>query len=298
MENCDQSHQDGIKQAEKDVVLSKIRAEVERIRSYTPKVAIFGDSGVGKSSLCNALFGKDAAAVSDVEACTREPKEFLLGGENGAGIILIDVPGVGEDPERHIEYKNLYRSLLPELDLVLWAIKSDDRKYSTAIEVYKEILVPSLDRCPVVFVITQADKIEPHRKWNEAANKPGDEQLANLAIKVNDISSRFDVSTNKIVAVSASDSYNLVELVNKVVEILPNEKKFSFTREANEEVVSEEAAKSAEKGVLEIVKEKAGEAWDYIKYEVADLLVDSLKKGAPIIAAKAASWVRKFFFKI
>ena len=284
-------------QQSKEKVLDSIRAEVDKIRNYTPKVAIFGDTGVGKSSLCNALFGKDAAEVSDVEACTRKPYGILLGEEGGSGIILVYVPGVGEDPARHQEYKDLYKSLLPELDLVLWAIKSDDRKYSTAIEVYQEILVPNLEECPVVFVITQADKIEPHRKWNEIDNKPGEEQLANLAIKINDISSRFDVSANKIVAVSASDSYNLVELVNKVVEILPNEKKFSFTREATEEVVSEKAARSAEKGILDVVKQKAGEAWDYIKYEAADILINTAKAAAPLIAAKAATWVRKFLLK-
>jgi len=281
----------------KESVLSRIRAEVDKIRNYTPKVAIFGDTGVGKSSLCNALFGKDAAAVSDVEACTREPAEFLISGKNGPGIILVDVPGVGEDPARHEQYKNLYRSLLPELDLVIWAIKADDRKYSTAIEVYREILVPKLDECPVVFVITQVDKIEPHRKWNEDENRPGEEQLANIVIKINDISSRFDVSTNKIVAVSASDSYNLVELVDKVVEVLPNEKKFSFTREAAEEVVSEEAAKGAEKGILEIVKEKAGEAWDFVKYEAAEIVVDTIKAYAPVVAKKAVFWVRKLMLK-
>lgn len=158
-----------------------------------------------------------------MEACTRVPQEILLSGD-GHGITLIDVPGIGEDPKRHAEYRELYKSLLPGLDLVIWAIKADDRKYASSIEVYQDILKPNLDKCPVIFVVTQADKIEPHRKWNEVENKPGDEQVANLTIKINDISSRFDVSTNKVVAVSANDSWNLVELVNKVVEILPNEK--------------------------------------------------------------------------
>lgn len=42
----------------KKKILDDIKAEISRIRSYTPKVAVFGDTGVGKSSLCNALFGK------------------------------------------------------------------------------------------------------------------------------------------------------------------------------------------------------------------------------------------------
>lgn len=275
-------------------ILSEIKAEISRIRNYTPKIAVFGDTGVGKSSLCNALFGKDIAEISDVEACTRVPQEILLSGDEH-GITLIDVPGIGEDPKRHIEYRELYKSLLPGLDLVIWAIKSDDRKYATSIEVYQEILKPNIEKCPVIFVITQADKIEPHRKWNQIENRPGEEQVANINIKINDVSSRFDISTNKIVAVSANDSWNLVELVNKIVEILPNGKKYAFTREAKEENVSEEAAKTAETGLFEAIKEKAGDAWDFIKYEVADIVVDKVKEYSPIIAKKALSWIKNLW---
>lgn len=275
-------------------ILSEIKAEISRIRNYTPKVAVFGDTGVGKSSLCNALFGKEIAEISDVEACTRVPQEILLSGD-GHGITLIDVPGVGEDPARHKEYRKLYKSLLPGLDLVIWAIKADDRKYASSIEVYQDILRKNLDKCPVIFVVTQADKIEPHRKWNEQESKPGDEQLANLNIKINDISSRFDVSTNKIVAVSANDAWNLVELVNKIVDILPNEKKYAFTREAKEENVSEKAAKTAEKGVFDAIKEKAGEAWDFIKNDVTEFVFGKVKEYAPVIAKKAVDWLRSIW---
>ena len=51
---------------------------MNHIKNYTPKIGVFGDTGVGKSSLCNSLFGKDIASVSDVEACTREIQEINL----------------------------------------------------------------------------------------------------------------------------------------------------------------------------------------------------------------------------
>lgn len=82
-------------EARKKEIVEAIKAEISRIRNYTPKVAVFGDTGVGKSSLCNALFGKEIAEISDVEACTRKPQEILLSGSD-AGITLIDVPGIGE----------------------------------------------------------------------------------------------------------------------------------------------------------------------------------------------------------
>jgi predicted GTPase len=276
-------------------LLNRIKAELTRVREYTPKVGIFGDTGVGKSSLCNALFGKEIAEISDVEACTRRPQEILLGEKDKGGIVLVDVPGVGEDPQRHEEYVALYKNLVPNLDLVLWAVKADDRKYLSAINVYKEVLLPNLQKCPVIFVITQVDKIEPHREWDIGNNKPGSKQEANIKAKAYDISARFDISANKIIAVSSSDGYNLVELVNRVVEVLPNEKKYSFAREAKVENVSEEAAISAEKGVLDHIMEFAGKAWDTVKEVVVPVLVESAAKAAKHIAKKALAWIKLWF---
>ena len=268
---------------------------MNRVRNYTPKVGIFGDTGVGKSSLCNALFGKDIAKISNVEACTRHPQEILVGDKGKGGIVLVDVPGVGEDPARHKEYIELYKSLVPNLDLVLWAIKSDDRKYLSAIDVYNEVLLPSIQKCPVVFVITQADKIEPYREWNINENKPGPNQEKNIALKANDISSRFNIPTNKIIAISSSDGYNLVELVNRVVEVLPNEKKYSFTRETKEGNVSEEAARNAEKGVFDHIKEYAGKAWDAVKDVVVPVIVESATKVVKHAAKAVVSWFKSWF---
>jgi len=264
---------------DKEELLAKIKEEITKIRTYVPKVAIFGDTGVGKSSLCNALFGKDIAKISDVEACTREPQEVLIQNQNGnGGINLIDVPGVGEDPARHSEYLKLYKSLLPELDLIIWAIKADDRKYASAIDVYEKILEPNLKNCPVVFVITQVDKIEPYRDWDTDNNKPGKKQEDSIIRKINDISSRFNTPTNKIIAISSNDKYNLVELVNKVVEVLPNEKKSSFVREAKEENISEEAIKSSEKGLWDSITETFGDVIDSVKDVVVDVIIASAPK--------------------
>ena len=279
----------------KQEILERINAELNRVRNYTPKVGIFGDTGVGKSSLCNALFGKDIAKISNVEACTRHPQEILVGDKGKGGIVLVDVPGVGEDPARHKEYIELYKSLVPNLDLVLWAIKSDDRKYLSAIDVYNEVLLPSIQKCPVVFVITQADKIEPYREWNINENKPGPNQEKNIALKANDISSRFNIPTNKIIAISSSDGYTLVDLVARVVEVLPNEKKYSFTREAKEENVSEEAARNAEKGVFDHIKEYAGKAWDAVKDVVVPVIVESATKVVKHAAKAVVSWFKSWF---
>lgn len=274
--------------------IDDIRLKIESLRDYTPKVGVFGNSGVGKSSLCNALFGKEVAKIADVEACTRKPQEILIGGSNGVGgIILVDVPGIGEDPIRQREYTNLYKSLVPELDLVLWAIKADDRNYASGIDAYTEIFGKK-EAPPVIFVITQTDKTNDSDDWDHQNYEPSGSQIFNVAIKENDVSRRFSISVNRIksIAISAKKMsyYNIKELVSLIVEVLPNEKKYSFTREAKSENVTEEARKSAEKGIWDSVKEFAGNAWDSVKGEVVTVMISSAPKIIKSIKSWLSSW--------
>lgn len=260
-----------------------IAEELNKIKKYTPRIGVFGDTGVGKSSLCNAIFGKDVASISDVEACTREPQEIFISNQNGGGINLIDVPGVGEDLERHEEYLSLYKNLAPKLDLILWVIKADDRKYMSAIDVYKKILKPNIAATPVLFVISQIDKIEPISEWYETGkNRLGQIQESNLNIKILDISKHFDISTNLISYVSHhKGNVHLKKLVNKIVDVLPDEKKYSVTREASEENVTQEAVIEAKKGIWNYIKEISGDAWKYVKDDVSKFVIDIAKTYAP-----------------
>lgn len=281
-----------VRKVKAEDLIKEIDEKIKNIRSYTPRVGVFGNSGVGKSSLCNALFGKEVAKISDVEACTRQPQEILLGNENG-GIILLDVPGIGEDPAHQKEYTALYKSLIPELDLIIWAIKADDRNYASALDAYKVVFTKK-NKTPVVFVITQTDKTNDIEDWNHEEYRPDGTQIGNIAIKENDVSKRFNISAKQVISVAVSKkgkSFNLKELVNLVVEILPNEKKYSLTREAKKENVSENARKDAEKGIWDSVKEFAGEAWDTVKDVAVDLIIAS----APKIISSVAKWIKSWF---
>lgn len=281
-----------LKPTDADQLLKEIWDKVNTMRTYTPKVGVFGNSGIGKSSLCNALFGKNVAKISDVKACTRKPQEILIGGDDG-GIILVDVPGIGEDPTHQKEYVALYKSLVPELDLVLWAIKADDRNYASALDAYESVF-RAKKAPPVLFVITQTDKTNDIEDWDHAEYKPNGTQLANIAIKENDVSKRFGISARQIISIAVSKkgkAYNLQQLVDLVVEALPNEKKFSFTREAKKENVSDSARKSAERGIWDSVKDFADDAWDNIKDKVPDIIIAS----APKIFEAAAKWIKSWW---
>lgn len=273
----------------KNELLNKIKQEIKKIRTYTPKVAIFGNSGVGKSSLCNALFGQDVAKVSDVKVGTTQIQEIKLENQNG-GLILIDFPGIGDGKD---DYTELYKKELQDIDLVIWAIKADDRNYELSVKFFKKVLKPNIEKCPVVFAITQIDKIEPIEEWYENDKKSlGQKQKDNLNAKKNDMSDIFDISTNKIIEVSANHKYNLVTLVSKIIEVLPNEKKSSFAREAKDENISQETYEKAEKGTWDAIKEKFDDVWDSVKDNAAELLIAA----APKLLEKGFEFIKKKWF--
>lgn len=238
----------------------QINKRINSILTYEPKIGIFGKTGVGKSSLCNALFGKDVCQISDVEACTRDLQEVILG-MGQKGMKLLDVPGVGESSDRDKEYSELYAKLLPDLDLVLWLIKSDDRALASDENFYKNIVKPHIDEGKAFFfVLNQVDKIEPFREWNEEKHEPGSKQFQNIHRKVDDVARFFGVAASKVIPVSANERFNLTKLVDEIVFALPKDKKVTFFKEVNEDFKSESSGEHVKKSFMEVVGDVVGTA--------------------------------------
>lgn len=67
------------------------------LSSLEPEVAFLGRSNVGKSSLLNAIMGKEICWTSSKPGRTREMNAFGIGGTKGgeSKIVLLDMPGYG-----------------------------------------------------------------------------------------------------------------------------------------------------------------------------------------------------------
>ena len=237
--------------------ISRIREQLTETLEYKPKIGVFGKTGAGKSSLCNALFGQDLCNVSDVEACTRHTQEVLLSMGSNKGMVLVDVPGVGENLERDHEYGELYSSLLPELDLVIWVLKGDDRAHSVDIEFYEKMVKPYMDKGkPFLIVLNQVDKIEPFREWDEVNNHPGLKQQENINRKLRDVGNCFKLPVSRISAVSAAERYGLVDMVDTLVFSLPDKRvRITIGGQVEQSYRSTRVEKQVKKDWLETVVE-------------------------------------------
>ena len=215
---------DGLQALEKplaslpDTLRQLILERIQNLTHYEPVIGIMGKSGAGKSSLCNELFRGEVSPVSDVNVCTREVLRFRLRSGRHS-LMIVDLPGVGENGQRDHEYRALYRRMLPELDLVLWVIKADDRALSVDEQFWRGVMQPYQQQ--VLFVLNQADKIEPCHEWDIRTGTPSPQQQANLKAKQAAITTIF-TPRHPVCMVSALTGWGIEEMVSTIMRCLPD----------------------------------------------------------------------------
>jgi len=103
-----------------DIAQVLARPPVERLRDGL-RVVLAGPPNAGKSTLLNALAGRDAAIVSDIAGTTRDRIEAPVV-RGGTAWLLIDTAGLADatiDPIEAIGIDRA-RAALEEADIVLW----------------------------------------------------------------------------------------------------------------------------------------------------------------------------------
>lgn len=206
--------------------------QLNHLINYSPTIGLMGKTGTGKSSLINALFQSVLSPVSNVSGCTRQAQRFSMT-MNSHTLTFVDLPGVGESLERDREYHQLYRNLLPELDLIIWVLKADDRAWSSDEQCYRFLT----EQCGYqserfLFVLNQADKIEPCRQWDEHNHQLSLEQVANLELKQQAVITAFKPH-HPVMTVSAVENYQLTELAEQLIQVLPAEASSGVARQLN-----------------------------------------------------------------
>jgi predicted GTPase len=130
------------------------------------KVSIMGQTGVGKSSLLNALFNTNLK-TDPVRPSTKKIERVIVKGKSEHELWFYDLPGIGESQKDDEKYLQQYVQQLIESDVVLWAIHADSRSVAFDLDALRQIL-NSFDRerqamlmSKLTFVLTKADTLSP-----------------------------------------------------------------------------------------------------------------------------------------
>lgn len=233
-----------------------ISHKLSSIINYEPVIGLMGKTGAGKSSLCNILFRTPPAKVDAARGCTRQIQRYQVCHDNRI-LYLVDFPGIGETPELNQVYCRLYQESASGLDLVVWVLKADDRAWKDDLRCYHELLSTGAKPENFLFVLSQADKIEPCREWDLLSHHPSPQQAIHLSTRA-ELAATLFAAVHPVIAVSAAERYNLARWAEALLRALPAQSSSTVTRHLHPALRTESAEQFAREHFVSV----AGDIFD------------------------------------
>jgi predicted GTPase len=104
--------------------LKRIRDRFDTEMQQPPRIAVLGQSGVGKTTTVNALFATNWR-TSAVEVGTHTAQNKTVELPSGGRINIVDLPGYGRSIDEDARYQQIYKDFIPSCDLILLIVQAD-----------------------------------------------------------------------------------------------------------------------------------------------------------------------------
>jgi len=207
------------------------------ISSEPLRLLIAGQTGVGKSSLINAL-GSQVQAAVDVLPTTRDFVTYNLKDDTAAPLVLIDSPGIGSAKDI-----GKIADMALECDLMIWvaaANRADRKGDADALAALRARFaeLPQRQPPPLLLAVTYIDRLRPFQEWAPPYDvadpqKPKERSIRD-AMDAIGADLAFQEDTIVPVAVPAEGgAYNIDVLYAKLIELLPTAKSVRLLRHAS-----------------------------------------------------------------
>lgn len=193
--------------------------EFKVIKKY--KVGIFGETGTGKSTLCNSLLESEVMRVSDIVPVTRGIQTSLLLSNSKYAIELQDYPGIGESIEGDKKFEAIYEKAFDDMDVIVWILRADVRNYSLSQKYLDKALELNMNKNKEFYVaLSMVDRLGIPDDWDEENCSPRKVLLITIERKIMYISGVLGIPPEKIQPISGLKGYNVQILRGDILEYI------------------------------------------------------------------------------
>lgn len=220
---------------ERQQVLDAINKEITE-RPF--KVAVVGQSGVGKSTTLNAVFGLKNF-TSDVAEGTTDIEEKKFEMRDGFSLSIYDMPGIGYDIDKDVEYERMYAKILPECDVIVYIISAHSKDIGEDCRILREVILPVCNANQVkdnlILAFNKIDTIgemqnpnDPDLRWNTAENLPTEKLKKAIKVKLSDLTDKLidenligsadAIQPHQVVYYSAIYNFNLSQFLKAITK--------------------------------------------------------------------------------
>ena len=189
-------------------------------------VNIIGNPNVGKSTLMNALIGQNLSIITNKAQTTRHRIKGILSNENYQ-IVFSDTPGIIKPVYKLQESMMQYvKSAFQDADVILYVVEIGEQGLKDK-DIFEKIKTLKI---PLIILLNKIDLVTQEK----------------VLIEIENWKNKF--SDAVILPISALNGFNINEIINSIVELLP----FSPPYYSKDEVTD----KSERFFVEEIIREK------------------------------------------